>query len=61
MRRGPGLRRSRESATSVLAQQQLGAAAHCGCLGLYILGCIADRVVMLALGAVLLLRPQWMM
>jgi hypothetical protein len=61
MRWCPGLRRSRESATSVLAQEQLGAAAHCGYLGLYTLGCIADGVVMLALGAVLPLRPQWMM
>jgi hypothetical protein len=76
--------------TAVLAQQQLGAAAHYGYLGLYILGYIADDaamvalavaalgsgklteragrwlklvsgVVMLALGAVLLLRPQWIL
>ncbi|WP_088278348.1 glutaredoxin family protein [Ideonella sp. A 288] len=75
--------------TAVLAQHQLGAAAHYAYLGLYILGYIADDslmvaaavlalgsgklteragrwlkfvsgVVMLALGAVLLLRPQWL-
>jgi glutaredoxin len=76
--------------TAVLAQQQLGTAAHYGYLALYILGYIADDaamvtvavvalgsgklteragrwlklvsgVVMLALGAVLLLRPRWIM
>ena len=75
--------------TSVLAQQQLDAAAHYGYLGLYILGYIADDslmvgaavfalgtgklterggrwlklisgVVMLALGLVMLLRPEWL-
>jgi glutaredoxin len=76
--------------TAVLAQHELGAAAHYAYLGLYILGYIADDaamvalavaalgsgklteragrwlklvsgLVMLALGAVLLLRPQWIM
>ena len=75
--------------TAVLAQQQLGAAAHYGYLGLYIVGYIADDslmvgaavfalgsgrlteragrwlkfvsgAVMLVLGIVLLLRPQWL-
>jgi len=75
--------------TAVLAQQQLGTAAHLAYLGLYILGYIADDtlmvtlavlalsrgklteragrglkllsgLVMLALGLVLLLKPQWL-
>ena len=75
--------------TAVLAQQQLGTAAHLSYLGLYIVGYIADDalmvtlavlalgsgklteragrrlkllsgVVMLALGLVLLLRPEWL-
>ena len=75
--------------TAVLAQQGLGALAHHGYLGLYILGYIADDalmvasavlalgsrrlsqrtgsrlklvsgVVMLALGVVMLLRPEWL-
>ncbi len=76
--------------TAVLAQQQLGTAAHLAYLGLYIVGYIADDalmvtlavlalsqgklteragrglklasgVVMLALGLVLLFRPQWLL
>lgn len=75
--------------TAVLTQQGLSPAAHYGYLGLYILGYVADDMlmvgsavlalssgrlgergarrlkllsgcVMLALGAVLLLRPQWL-
>jgi choline-glycine betaine transporter len=75
--------------TAVLAQQQLGTAAHLAYLGLYIVGYIADDtlmvtlavlalnkgklsehagrwlklvsgLVMLALGAVLLLKPEWL-
>jgi glutaredoxin len=75
--------------TAVLAQQQLGTAAHLAYLGLYIAGYIADDalmvtlavlalsngklgeragrglklvsgVVMLALGAVLLFKPEWL-
>ena len=76
--------------TAVLAQQQLGTAAHLAYLGLYIVGYVADDavmvtlavlalgsgklteragrglkllsgVVMLALGVVLLLKPEWLM
>lgn len=76
--------------TAVLAQQGLGAAAHYGYLGLYIVGYIADDTVMVAaavialgnqrlpertgrllkvvsgavmlsLGGLLLVRPQWLM
>jgi hypothetical protein len=75
--------------TAVLAQQQLGAAAHYAYLGLYILGYIADDslmvalavialgsgkltertgrwlkflsgLVMLLMGGVMLLRPEWL-
>jgi glutaredoxin len=75
--------------TAVLAQQQLGTAAHLAYLGLYIVGYIADDtlmvtlavlalsngklseragrglklvsgVVMLALGGVLLFKPEWL-
>jgi len=74
--------------TAILAQQELGALAHHGYLGLYILGYLTDDalmvgaavlalsskklsadagrwlklvsgLVMLALGAVMLLRPEW--
>ncbi|MGL6109165.1 MAG: hypothetical protein ACRC2B_03600 [Rubrivivax sp.] len=40
--------------TAVLAQQQLGAAAHSGYLGLYILGYIADDSLMVALAVIAL-------
>jgi len=40
--------------TAVLAQQQLGAAAHYAYLGLYILGYIADDSLMVALAVIAL-------
>lgn len=52
--------------TAVLAQQQPPPALHHAYLGLYIVGYIADDSLMVAsavaaLGAVLMLRPHWLL